>query len=298
MFNNQNNQIPRRRVRRYTPGHPGRAATQTVLILISVFLAGCIIGACVGIGLYRVFHKDEPKDTLATLEVIDPSKLNEITTPHSTRPEGESKLICIDPGHGFYDSGAVPAGALKNEADINMIFAKLLETELKLKGFEVVLTHDGVNFPHEYDYDKDEVLDEISSHNGVLKSERRDLAQSFAPDFFISIHCNTYEDPRIGGMVIYYENENTESAKAASEVALSVADIEKKYPMSVPAKAEGKSGNDVYAVTGKWGSTPAILAELGYLTSSTDSKYLVNDEWLTLVSKAYANAIAAYFSVN
>ena len=97
-------------------------------------------------------------------------------------------------------------------------------------------------------------------------------------------------------MVIYYDAENQSSGKAAASLVSMIHPIERTYPMSVPAKAEGTSGNDVYAVTGKWGDVPALLAEIGYLTSSTDSQYFINDTWLSLVTNAYADAIAAYFS--
>lgn len=297
MYTNQNNSTPRRKVKRYNPGHSSRATRQTVMILMSVFLLGCVLGASIGIGVYRAIVPTDNKETYGTIAVVDPDNISGVTGSTTTSlPAGESKLICIDPGHGFIDGGAVSPLIPVSEYQLNKKFSEMLKKELTDRGFEVVFTHDGVNLPTEYDYNKDGTFDEVCTVNGVSRSERRDLAMSLNPDYFISIHCNTYaSDTRVGGMILYYEAENTASAKAASEMVLAMKEVEKKYPPVVTSRAEGKYGNDIYAVTRRWVDTPALLAELGYMTGTKDSEYLMNDEWMSAVSKVYADSIVAYF---
>ena len=297
MYTNQNNSSQRRNVKRYNPGHSSRATRQTVIILTAVFLLGCIIGASVGIGIYSAVRGTENKETYGTIAVVDPENINDATTPvGGTTAQTDSKLICIDPGHGFIDVGAVSSLITGTEYDINKKFCEMLKADLESKGFRVVFTHDGINFPEEYDYNNDGTFDEICTVNGVSKSERRDLAMSYNPDYFISVHCNSFaSDSSVGGMILYYEGENNEAADAASKMVLAMGDVELKYSPVKPTRAEGKYGNDIYAVTRRWENTPAILAELGYLTGTQDSVYLQNDNWLKEVSTAYANAIAAYF---
>ena len=300
MYTNQNNSTQRRKVKRYNPGHSSRATRQTVIILTAVFLLGCAIGASVGIGIYRAVRGSENKETYGTVGIVDPENINDATSPlesGTTDPNASGKLICIDPGHGFIDGGAVSPLVSVSEYTINKKFSDMLGRELTDRGFSVVFTHDGIKFPSEYDYNKDGTFDEICTVNGVSRSERRDLAMALDPDYFISIHCNSYvTDASVGGMILYYEAENTESAKAASKIVLAMGEVEKRFSPVSPTRAEGKYGDDIYAVTRRWGTTPALLAELGYMTGTQDATYLQNDNWLTLVCKVYADAISAYFS--
>lgn len=298
MYTNQNSQPQRRRVKRYTPGHTGRATKQAVIILVSVFLIGCIVGACVGIGIYRSVNKNQGKETFGTVGVIDPSLLNDTSSVNGNGNSANGKkLICIDPGHGFADVGAVSDLVLGTEYSINMKFSEKLRDALVSLGFEVVFTHDGKTIPENYDLDNDGLFEAVTTVNGVSRSERREYAQSLSPDYFISIHCNTYiQDASIGGMRIYYEGNNNASADASEKIAAAMSDVERTYPVAAPAKATPKFGDEVYAVTNRWENTPAILAELGYMTNATDASYLQNEAWLDAVSAVYARAIANYFS--
>jgi len=300
MYKNQNNSSQRRRMKRYNPGYPSRIPGQVILILCAVFLIGGVVGAAVGIGAYRVIGKNDNNETYGTIGVVDPGKINS-TTPSDTS-DGESvtktgKLICIDPGHGFIDGGAVSNLVSVREYDINKKFSEMLKNDLVAIGFEVIFTHEGKSIPEGYDYDNDGVFDEVGTVNGVSRSERRDVAMSFSPDYFISIHCNSFvSNSNVGGMMLYYEGENQSSASAASSLVMAMGEVERKYLPVASARAEGKYGDDIYAVTRRWGETPAVLAELGYMTNPEDAVYLQNDEWLGAVSKAFAKAISDYFS--
>jgi N-acetylmuramoyl-L-alanine amidase len=59
--------------------------------------------------------------------------------------------ICIDPGHGFSDPGALGVlnGVTYQEDDINLAIAYKLKNELNARGFNVIFTHDGVNLPED-----------------------------------------------------------------------------------------------------------------------------------------------------
>ena len=63
--------------------------------------------------------------------------------------EPKNYTICVDPGHGFVDGGTgeniFENGVL--EKDITIAVSKLLRTYLEERGFEVIMTHDGINVP-------------------------------------------------------------------------------------------------------------------------------------------------------
>lgn len=297
MYTNQNNSSQRRRVKRYNPGHSGRATRDTIIVLAVVFLIGCAVGAAVGIGIYRAASPSGSGDNFGTIDVVDPSDIFD-TTPQDTENPSitDKKLICIDPGHGYIDGGAVSSLVSESEYQINMKFSKLLKAELESRGFRVALTHDGTGIPKGYDYNSNNMFEDVCTVNGVSKSERRDYAMSLSPDYFIAIHCNSYpDDPKISGMMLYYEGGNLASGNAASFLVTKMAAVEKVFTPAATARAEGKFGNDVYAVTNRWGTTPAVLCELGYMSGTVDAKLLQNADWLIAVSKAYADGIAEYF---
>lgn len=298
MYTNQNNSSQRRNVKRYNPGHSGRATRDTIIVLAVVFLIGCAVGAVVGIGIFKAANPGNSGDTIGTVDFVDPSVID-VTTPESTTNSviTDKKLICIDPGHGYIDGGAVSnliPGT--TEYEINMKFSKLLKAELEARGFQVVLTHDGTGIPKGYDYNNNNMFEDVCTVNGVSKSERRDYAMSLNPDYFIAIHCNSYpEDSKISGMMLYYEGGNLASGNAASCLTSKMSAVEKIYTPAKTVRAEAKFGDEVYAVTNRWGSTPAVLCELGYMSGQVDSKLLQNADWLVAVSKAYADGILEYF---
>ncbi|MBO5671307.1 MAG: N-acetylmuramoyl-L-alanine amidase, partial [Clostridia bacterium] len=100
--------------------------------------------------------------------------------------------ICLDPGHGFDDVGTDSdyLGAL-TEKDITLAVTLLIKDKLEAMGYEVMLTHDGETFP------KSSIDDENNLFN---PKERIDYVSELDIDFYLSIHCDTYEaDTRVMG---------------------------------------------------------------------------------------------------
>lgn len=100
--------------------------------------------------------------------------------------------ICIDPGHGGTDPGAIgtapaaasaPAITLK-ECDFTLDVALLLEAELAQRGHSVLLTRRR---------DRSLKLDARAAH-----------ANRHAADLFISIHANAAANPAAEGIEVYH----------------------------------------------------------------------------------------------
>ena len=91
--------------------------------------------------------------------------------------------ICIDPGHGGTDPGAVNGAAY--EKDIVLDVALKLKKLLLNSGFDVVLTRET------------DVFD-----TPVKKAQ---IANASAADLFLSIHCNSYRlETAHGTETLYY----------------------------------------------------------------------------------------------
>jgi len=92
------------------------------------------------------------------------------------------KKICIDPGHGGGDSGAVgPSGYTEKEA--NLEISKYLKNYLEGKGAQVVMTRT-----------EDVSLTPSVSGKDELKA-RVDVANNSEADVFISVHNNSSSNP-------------------------------------------------------------------------------------------------------
>lgn len=114
------------------------------------------------------------------------------------------------PGHGFGDIGAGSEyiGDL-SEKDINLKFAKFLSDELASRGYDVFMTHDGETFP------KTEI---DNGNNNYDYKERTAYANSVGMDYFISIHCNTYDGYQdVQGVRIYYSEDSRGSGQGTGE---------------------------------------------------------------------------------
>ena len=91
------------------------------------------------------------------------------------------KTICIDPGHGGKDSGALGPSGLR-EKDVALTVALLLATELS-RDAKIVLTRENDVF--------------------VELSERAAIANRAGADFFLSVHCNSGEPGSGEGFEVY-----------------------------------------------------------------------------------------------
>ncbi len=289
MYTNQNGSQNKKRSKRYTPVRNVGEIKRAIIILLLVFLLGFAVGGVICVGIYRATAP--AGDGFGTVGVVDPGSISS--------PTGASDiLICIDPGHGFLDVGALSDLTEFTEYELNMRFSRRLAYDLSQLGFSVVLTHDGITIPYGYDYNNDNTFDELIFINGESRSERRDYAMSLDPDMFISVHCNTFvANESVGGMRIYFDSGNTRASAVCDMLTEAMSIVENTYIPVSPSRKEPCVGDEIYAVTRRWDNVPALLTELGFMTNETDVEYLENEEWIEAVSRAYTDAIATYFNI-
>lgn len=170
---------------------------------------------------------------------------------------GQETQFCvvIDAGHGGKDAGTLYKSI--EEKGINLSVALKLKEILEENNIKVVLTR--------------------STDDYITLSDRVYIANSKNADFFISIHCNYYEDDsQIAGMECYYNNpEATKSKEYAESIFQAVAS-------SSDLKAR-EARPEMYYVL-KNTSMPAVLVELGFFSNYSDR--------LNLQSEVYQNRMA------
>ena len=288
---------------RYNPGGNFFQNNAIIITIIIVAVVSFVLGGMSFLGIYKIVNPMPEKET-EEIEFVDPDDIiNSGTTTESAdtgykNPQFGDKLICIDPGHGVNDPGTVNLAYMqgKSEADFNFIFSTFLKAKLEAMGFKVVLTYDGVSIPEGFDYDGDKIFSASEKKDGKVISERRDYAMSLKPDYFISIHCDSFAtDESVHGMRIYSCDDNTLASTAIDKIISRMAPITAKYE-NTTARKFIKDSDNAYALTKKWTNTPAMLVELGFVTNKADADCLLDEEWNKSVASAIAKAISDYFA--
>lgn len=220
------------------------------------------------------------------------------------------RLIVIDPGHGGKDPGTTGAGL--KEKDIVLNIGKDLGAELTKRGYKIAYTRTTDKFIN-------------------LKS-RTAFANKKDADLFISVHVNAgpNKKSKLSGIETFFlsparsersknaaalENKgdiedmnyfsqqtylnflNREKIIASNKLAIDIQKhilnkVQRKYNM----KDSGVREAPFWVLVGA--TMPAILIEVGYITSPNDSKHLGKRAYQKDVANGIANGIDAYFLKN
>lgn len=116
---------------------------------------------------------------------------------HKKRPA--EIIVAVDPGHGGKDPGAKGArGTL--EKDVVLEISKRLAAEINREpGMRAVLTRSDDKFLH--------------------LRRRMDIARQHQADLFVSIHANSYKDPRVRGSSVFTLSQGAATSEAARWLA-------------------------------------------------------------------------------
>lgn len=173
--------------------------------------------------------------------------------------------VCIDPGHGDYDTGTV-AGDGIIEAEQNLEISLLIRDYLESCGVVVTMTRE--------------------SDVSVSLSDRCSIANEDGCDFFISMHRNSISDTSVdfngveawvNNKAPYYDTTLAQNILYALDNVGVTADLGVKYGYrDMPGNNYQVNMDTVM---------PSCLVELGYVTSEQDNELFLNNK------KEYAEAI-------
>lgn len=186
------------------------------------------------------------------------------------------KVIYIDPGHGGLDPGAIYAGVM--EKDINLEISKKIEEKLTSLGAIVYLTRYG-------DYD----LSVINTNNRKRSdlSRRANIINRSNCDIYLSIHLNAEDTGTWRGAQVFYNSNLKENKK----IALIFQKSFKKY---LNTKRKIKIDNNLYLE--KRVKKPGILLELGFLSNNSERYLLKNNTYQKKIVDVISNSLITYFN--
>lgn len=182
----------------------------------------------------------------------------------------KGKKICLDPGHGGVESGAVGVKGLR-EKDVNLREALILKDMLEKAGAKVILTR--------------------SDDKTVSLSDRRELNKEQNTDLFLSMHhnANAQADSSMNRIESFFHFKDD---GGPSEDAARCVHREVRAALKLPGKvymcwAYGVLRENAY---------PAILIEPSYLANPEEEERLKNEEYLRTICAAYFRGIENFFA--
>lgn len=180
--------------------------------------------------------------------------------------------ICIDPGHGGRDPGAIGSSGLK-EKDVTLSIGLKLREKLQLQGIQVVMTRD-----------RDTALG--SSINEDLNN-RAAVANNAKVDYFVSIHCNA-AGPSAYGTETFAYKPGGQGEQLANE-------IQNQLIHKIGLRNRGvKFAN--YAVLRNT-NMPAILVETAFISNHAEERLLADDAWRDRFAEAIAVGICNHLGI-
>lgn len=191
----------------------------------------------------------------------------------STRLTG--KTICLDPGHGGSDPGAIgPAGT--KEKDNNLAIGLLLRDKLEKNGANVVMTRDT---------DKDVSYPDSSAEEEL--GARVDTANESGADIFISIHNDSFTNNSAAGTTTYHYGDS-ESAKLSGYVQKCLVD-------ELGTRDRGARFASFYVI--RYTDMPAVLVETAFISNPEEEVLLASIDGRCKTADSIFQGIVKYFKV-
>ncbi|MBS4537028.1 N-acetylmuramoyl-L-alanine amidase [Clostridium sp. D2Q-11] len=192
-------------------------------------------------------------------------EIKEIDKPCINQPL-KGRILMIDPGHGGNSSQDVIGIDGTREKDIVLDIAKLLKNQLEEAGAKVILTRE---------------VDEY-----VPLSQRVKTANEIRPNFFISLHLNSYHNSSIHGCEIYHYKNDRDSVN----LALRIMKILSKDTDIID---RGIKIADFFIL--REIGVSSLHIEVEYLTNPDREKRLKDKKFLQNISKSITKGIIEYY---
>ena len=158
-------------------------------------------------------------------------------------------IVCLDPGHGGEESGALSKDKKRREQDDNLALALKVKSSLEKKDIKVIMTRE--------------------NDSTVSLKERCVIANNANADLFVSLHRNSSDDGT--GMEVWIKDKpSPEEEKLATDILNGLISASELTNRGVKKGYRNKSGNNYY-VNGNT-KMPSCLAEVGFITSKADNE--------------------------
>ncbi len=197
----------------------------------------------------------------------------EVIEPQSNRLLG--KVICLDPGHGGSDTGAL--GPMGTQEKYNTLaISLLLKDMLESNGATVIMTRDA---------DRDASYAESSSSEEL--GARVDIANDSMADIFVSIHNDAFSNSSASGTTAFHYGDS-ESIKLATSIQSSLV-------TELGTKNRGVRFASFYVI--RYTNMPAVLVETAFISNPEEELLLNSENGRSKIAEGIFEGIVKYFKV-
>jgi N-acetylmuramoyl-L-alanine amidase len=190
------------------------------------------------------------------------------------------KVVVIDPGHGGADPGAV-GSAGTYEKDIVLEVAKKLADNLRQSGAQVYLTRDS-------DQELNGSVQKTSYQARLQDLTRRvEFANQKSADLFVSIHVNSFPDPREGGAQTFSQPGEVESKQLAEAIQQEL----NRFTVN-----PGRVAKQVDYFINRKVEMPSVIVEIGFISNPQEEKLLADNIYQEKIAWSIYAGIVRYLS--
>lgn len=192
-------------------------------------------------------------------------EIKKLEKPCIERPLN-GRIIMIDPGHGGNNSQDVTGKHGIKEKEVVLNIGTKLSESLRKLGATVYLTRE-----------KDEY---------VSLSKRAEYANKMRPDFFISLHLNSFSNSAIHGCEIYHYRSDKDSEALAKFIMSNLV-------KNTSILDRGIRTADFYLL--REVSMSSLQIELEYITNPEQELKLADDHYIDKIVESIASGIVEYY---
>lgn len=174
--------------------------------------------------------------------------------------------IVIDAGHGGEDGGTSSKFGIY-EKDLNLDISLMLCDMFRACGIDVILTRndDRLLYDRNIDFKGRKKMLDLAARLGIAEKN---------PDcLFLSIHMNSFTDPKYSGLQVWYSKNNPESEYMADKIQSNA----RKYLQPENDRKTKAAGSNIYLL--HRASVPSVLIECGFLSNPDEAKKLEDQEY-------------------
>lgn len=175
----------------------------------------------------------------------------------------------VDAGHGGIDPGKIGVNNAL-EKDINLAIAQKLERNLRENGIHVVMTRTDDNGLYKENDTNKKVRD---------MKNRLNIIEEAKPTLAVSIHQNSYPDPSVSGVQVFYYKDSVKSKEAAEIMQTQMIKTLK------PTKERVAKDNSSYYLLKKT-SVPIVIVECAFMSNPTEAELLTQEAYQERVAWA------------
>jgi N-acetylmuramoyl-L-alanine amidase len=179
------------------------------------------------------------------------------------------KLVVVDPGHGGTKPGALGVDAKSGEVccekDITLDLGLRLERLLAAEGAQVLMTR--------------------NADTDVGLRQRADLANQAKADVFVSLHCNSCNDPNtLDGTMVFFDHPDS----------VRLAQLTHDELIGALGTADKGVRNANFAVIRRT-RMPGILVEVAFINHEGDRERLLNVGFRERAARAILQGVIRFF---